>query len=296
MILTNYKKIFYDSRKKEKKSINKLIKNVNELPLHKLPLYELNKHPSDLRIIHIDCKYIIDNEINNDYFLIKDFVDGFFSIFSVEKTLKRLMNNNKYSKHHRYYNKSKEYILKKWSNSEDKKNDLDNKLHRSIRLYQDVNNIIPAYIAPLEYYFFRRFQKYANQRKWVAYRNDWDIFHEELKLVGRVDMIYRHKNKKEFVLVEWKRKNTIIKKGIHQAKFPVNKLIDSEWNRFVLTMNLYKYILENKYDCKIREMMLVNMYAGYPSHTDFHIHKIPSFKSDVLRLCKYRLSLLLNKA
>tara|TARA_Y200000002_G_scaffold50659_1_gene36549 strand:+ start:111 stop:992 length:882 start_codon:yes stop_codon:yes gene_type:complete len=293
MVIINYKKTFYG--KKNKKSLNKIIKNVEELPRNKLPLYKLNRHPRDMRIINVDTKYIIDNEVNNNYELIKDFTSIFFSIFPVEKTLRRLMNNRKYSKHPKYYNKSEKYILKKWNKSEQNKNDLDNKLHRSIRLYQDVNNIIPAYIAPMEYYFFRRFQKYANQRGWVAYRNDWDIFHEELKLVGRVDMIYRHKNKKDFVLVEWKRKNTIIKKGIQHAKFPVEKLVDSEWNRFVVTINLYKQILEIKYNCKIREMLLVNMYAGYPSHTDFHIHKIPSIRNEVIRLCKYRLSLI-NKA
>ena len=67
------------------------------------------------------------------------------------------MNNNKYSKHPKYYNKTREYILKKWKKSINNKNDLENKLHRSIRLYQDTSNIVPAHIAPLEYFFFRRF-------------------------------------------------------------------------------------------------------------------------------------------
>lgn len=288
------KKIFI--RKKNKKSINKIIKKITELPRHKSPLYELNKNLRDMRIIHFENNYIIDEESEHNYIKITNYVNTFFTLFSETETLDRLMNNRKYSKHPKYYNKTRDVIIKKWNKSLSHKTDLENKLHRSIRIYQDTTNIMPAHIAPLEYFFFRRFQKYANKRGWEAYRNDWDIFHEELKLVGRVDMIYKHKNKKEFVLVEWKRNATIVKKSSNKAKAPLNNLEDSEWNRYVIVMNLYKKILETKYNCKIREMLLVNMYAGYPSHTDFHIHSVRSLRKETMKLCLHRLKSLLNKA
>ena len=42
-----------------------------------------------------------------------------------------------------------------------------------------------------------------------AYRTEWNVFHEEMKLSGSIDMLYKDTNNGEFYIYDWKRSKGI---------------------------------------------------------------------------------------
>ena len=62
-------------------------------------------------------------------------------------------------------------------------------------------------ILCVEYEYFMKF--YEDNKNLEAYRTEWNIFHEEMKLSGSVDMVYQDTNNGEYYIYDWKRSKSI---------------------------------------------------------------------------------------
>ena len=176
--------------------------------------------------------------------------------------------------------KSKNEILKKWDDLGKKARDLGTELHEQIENFYNSKE----YIRSKELDKFFKFHKNHIQDKYQPHRTEWRIFDEDKNLAGTVDMVYEKENGELFIF-DWKRSKKIINSdGSIEKNNPfenglngLSHLPSSDYVKYCLQQNIYKNILESKYDKKVSSM---NLLILHPHLENYHIIQVESFKNE----------------
>ena len=105
------------------------------------------------------------------------------------------------------------------------------------------------------------------------HRTEWEIYHEGACLAGSIDMVFQDKNGK-FHIYDWKRTKKIDPDG-NFGKFGrglARDVPDCNYLHYALQLNIYKYILEDKYGLEIEDLYLVRM---HPDADEYEKIKLP---------------------
>jgi len=176
--------------------------------------------------------------------------------------------------------KSKNEILKKWDDLGKKARDLGTELHEQIENFYNSKEFIRS--KELDKFF--KFHKNHIQDKYQPHRTEWRIFDEDKNLAGTVDMVYEKENGELFIF-DWKRSKKIINSdGSIEKNNPfenglngLSHLPSSDYVKYCLQQNIYKNILESKYDKKVSSM---NLLILHPHLDNYHIIQVESFKNE----------------
>ena len=176
--------------------------------------------------------------------------------------------------------KPKNEILKKWDELGKKARDLGTELHEQIENFYNSKE----YIRSKELDKFFKFHKNHIQDKYQPHRPEWRIFAEDKNLAGTVDMVYEKENGELFIF-DWKRSKKIINSdGSIEKNNPfenglngLSHLPSSDYVKYCLQQNIYKNILESKYDKKVSSM---NLLILHPHLDNYHIIQVESFKNE----------------
>ena len=176
--------------------------------------------------------------------------------------------------------KPKNEILKKWDELGKKARDLGTELHEQIENFYNSKE----YIRSKELDKFFKFHKNHIQDKYQPHRTEWRIFDEDKNLAGTVDMVYEKENGEIFIF-DWKRSKKIINSdGSIEKNNPfenglngLSHLPSSDYVKYCLQQNIYKHILESKYDKKVSSM---NLLILHPHLENYHIIQVESFKNE----------------
>lgn len=176
--------------------------------------------------------------------------------------------------------KPKNEILKKWDELGKKARDLGTELHEQIENFYNSKE----YIRSKELDKFFKFHKNHIQDKYKPHRTEWRIFDEDKNLAGTVDMVYEKENGELFIF-DWKRSKKIINSdGSIEKNNPfenglngLSHLPSSDYVKYCLQQNIYKNILESKYDKKVSSM---NLLILHPHIENYHIIQVESFKNE----------------
>ena len=176
--------------------------------------------------------------------------------------------------------KPKNEILKKWDELGKKARDLGTELHEQIENFYNSKE----YIRSKELDKFLKFHKNHIQDKYQPHRTEWRIFDEDKNLAGTVDMVYEKENGELFIF-DWKRSKKIINSdGSIEKNNPfenglngLSHLPSSDYVKYCLQQNIYKNILESKYDKKVSSM---NLLILHPYLENYHIIQVESFKNE----------------
>ena len=176
--------------------------------------------------------------------------------------------------------KPKNEILKKWDDLGKKARDLGTELHEQIENFYNSKE----YIRSKELDKFFKFHKNHIQDKYQPHRTEWRIFDEDKNLAGTVDMVYEKENGELFIF-DWKRSKKIINSdGSVEKNNPfenglngLSHLPSSDYVKYCLQQNIYKNILESKYDKKVSSM---NLLILHPHLDNYHIIQVESFKNE----------------
>ena len=176
--------------------------------------------------------------------------------------------------------KPKKEILKKWDDLGKKARDLGTELHEQIENFYNSKE----YIRSKELDKFFKFHKNHIQDKYKPHRTEWRIFDEDKNLAGTVDMVYEKENGELFIF-DWKRSKKIINSdGSIEKNNPfenglngLSHLPSSDYVKYCLQQNIYKNILESKYDKKVSSM---NLLILHPHIDNYHIIQVESFKNE----------------
>ena len=176
--------------------------------------------------------------------------------------------------------KPKNEILKKWDELGNKARYLGTELHEQIENFYNSKE----YIRSKELDKFFKFHKNHIQDKYQPHRTEWRIFDEDKNLAGTVDMVYEKENGELFIF-DWKRSKKIINSdGSIEKNNPfenglngLSHLPSSDYVKYCLQQNIYKNILESKYDKKVSSM---NLLILHPHLENYHIIQVESFKNE----------------
>jgi hypothetical protein len=262
-----------------------------------LKLAKENAHPRDKCIIFDDepHKYYINGE--SDYTSCTTFIHHHFSEFDAPNVAKKMIcrpdfrTNSRYDKYKELTmdmkgnQVSNEILLKRildsWTENGKEQSSLGTSMHRSIELfYNDETTSEECIMNTKEYGYFENFHSKTKRNSWKMLRTEMIVWDDESKLCGSIDAIYIDtslnqsikdwqdgKIKLRIRLVDWKRSKEIRKFGF--GKFGLHDcshMQDCNYNHYKLQLNLYKYMLEKKYNVIVDSMCIV---VCHPNADDF---------------------------
>ena len=243
-----------------------------------------NSHPRDNRIDF--------DEVNHVYFIdgipyelsVTGFIKSFFEEFDSESVIMKNYAKWQSDKKSKYYGLSVDDIKKSWQKNAENASNKGTKLHKDIEAFY---NDIEVCNNSVEFNFFLRLNDRLKD-KFKAYRTEWIIFDEEIKLAGSVDMCYEDKEG-NYYLFDWKRSKQIIKENNYRkGKYPLNHIDDTNYWRYALQLNIYKYILEKNYMKAISSLYLVKL---HPVQQNYEVISIPDLTTEVNLMIKQRIEI-----
>lgn len=285
-----------------------------------------NPHPRDA-FIHFDegpHKYTIQG-INGvtketEFTSVTTFVHEQFEHFDAKKVIAAMMRNEKKWNdpiaNAKYYGKTPEEIEEMWNKSGEEAASKGTEMHYKIEcFYNDPANDTPnsscrgGEDTSLEFNYFLNFH---NEHIGIPattlrpYRTEWTVFHEEARIAGSIDMVYEVTDPNptaessertgaeppppSLVIYDWKRCREIVKinRGNKFAIHPaIEHLPDTNYWHYTLQLNIYKYILQTKYNKIVSDLYLVVL---HPEAQNYQRIKLPNLQREVSDLFEERIT------
>ena len=258
-------------------------------------LAKLNAHPRDQHIRFFEEGHIY--EIygqRGQYTSVTTWNHSLFSHFDAEACVAKIVKNSRWKNDpgYKYHQMSAEAIKLKWDVTRDEASRAGTLMHLNIEQYYnglDVQN------DSIEFTYFRNFL--ADFPQLEPYRTEWCVFHEELKLSGSIDMVFRDRDTGEFLIYDWKRSKEIEYEPAYGKKTShvpcLSDMPDCNFWHYSLQLNTYRYILETKYNMTISGMYLIVLHPeNYPKTYDrVKVHDLRHKMDDIWA---YRQSIILD--
>lgn len=276
-------------------------------------LKQLNFHPRDENIQFIEegHKYFILTDKNSTYKSVTTFIHSLFTPFDSDKIIEMMMKGKSWQKGHKYWNMNAEQIKYQWSNNGSNVSQLGTQLHYKIECFMN-NSSLQANYTHLDLLnnYYKLYEKNIETKEWLyflqfvqenpllkPYRTEWTIYNDDLKLAGSIDMIYENPDK-SLVIYDWKRVKKITPVNSFN-KYSTNKLIchvpDANFWHYALQLNIYKAILEEKYNKKVVGLYLVRIHPESEEKT-YELINIPFLNIEINNLFQEIKRLLLKNA
>ena len=208
-------------------------------------------------------------------------IHQYFSKFDADKIITKMMKSKNWSKN-KYYGLTPDEIKRKWESNGKNSRELGTQLHYDIECFYNKKNVENITIE------YKYFKNYANDfSHLVPYRTEWKIYDNYLKWVGTVDMLYINTDN-SLSIYDWKRSKSIEKTSRYNkwALEPeLSHLPDTNYWHYSLQLNIYKYILENNYNKKIKDMNLV---IFHENNSNYKIIPVINLSNEINILVKLR--------
>jgi len=229
-------------------------------------LSEKNKHERDTRISFYEKThtYYVDGS-SEGIVSVTTLIHQYFPKFDSDMILKKMKNKNE-----KYPNMNDYQIKKKWYDNATIASKNGTKMHKLIENYYNSIENEKSDENLTEFKYFLNFHSSIKNRL-EPFRTEWSIFDGELELAGQVDMIYK-KEDGTYMLYDWKRVKEI--KKDNQFEKGLKKLSDLDncnYNHYSLQLNIYKRLLETRYDIKVSEMFLVIL---HPDNENYILEEV----------------------
>lgn len=228
-------------------------------------LSEKNKHERDDRI-SFDEKthtYYVDGS-SDGIISVTTLIHHHFPKFDADNVLKKMKN-----KKEKYPNMTDEDIKKIWSDNGKNASENGTKLHKMIENYYNSIDNNKKDEESTEYQYFLKFNE-SIKDIFIPYRTEWSIFDGSIDLAGQVDMLYKKKDG-TYALYDWKRVKEIKKNSFEKGIGKLSHLDHCNYIHYSIQLNIYKRILETRYDIKVSEMCLVVL---HPENNDYLLEKV----------------------
>ena len=141
----------------------------------------------------------------------------------------------------------------------------------------------------IEYQYFQKFAKDNTDLR--PFRTEWIVYYEEYKLSGSIDMVFELPNG-DLLIYDWKRCKEITYDsnfGKSAKTACIKHLPDTNFWHYALQLNMYKTILEHKYNKKVVGLFLVCLHPDNVSKSYDKI-MVPFLEKEMAELLEVRLS------
>ena len=250
-------------------------------------------------------KYIVDLEPETKYTSVTTWIHEHFEKFDSDKVIQKMMSGLKWKEGHKYWGMTPDQIKSQWNTNKDSVSGAGTELHYEIECFHndkrfqfDYTNkeLFEIYITdkgkelyntPIEWQYFINFIKDHPHLK--PYRTEWTVFNEDLKISGSIDMVYENSDG-TLSIYDWKRSKLISQVNTFN-KFALTPCIchlpDSNFWHYTLQLNMYKYILETKYDKIVKELYLVRLHPE-AEEENYELIQLPILSIEISDLIQER--------
>ena len=244
------------------------------------PVYlkQKNPHPRDKRIKFYEGPHLYTVDGVGGYTSVTSWNHSHFAEFNADKIIVNMMNSKNWN-NNKYYGMTALEIKEKWDKNGTEASAAGTKMHFDIECFYnklDVKN------DSIEFTYFKQFHK--DYSHLVPYRTEWEIFHEDLLFSGSIDGTFVNQDG-DFELYDWKRCKEIPKDNRWQHSLTpcISHLPDSKFWHYALQLNIYKAILEDKYDKKIAKMCLVCLHPNN-KNCSYLRYEVPNLSKEIKEL------------
>ena len=119
---------------------------------------------------------------------------------------------------------------------------------------------------------------------WRPYRTEWVIFDDEYQIAGTIDAVYykinRQSGVREYAIIDWKRSKRYLKQKNYPPTcfHPLEALDSSQLTEYQIQINIYKFILENKYNLSVTALIIVQLNPTKASVKSFPLSSLKQIK------------------
>ena len=256
-------------------------------------LAKLNAHPRDARIQFEESTHIYTVDGDSNYMSVTTWNHHHFPKFDAKKIINQIVNSRKHKTdpEYKYYMMTAEQIEAMWNANRDGASSSGTNMHYDIECYY---NQVPVSNDSIEYTYFRQFLD--ENPHLLPYRTEWMIYHEDLKIAGSVDMVYRNPDG-TLLIYDWKRCKEIVKENAYGSTATtacVRHLPDTNFWHYALQLNTYKTIIEDKYGAKVVGLCLVCLHPDN-ANGSYQIIDVPFLEKEIADLFEYRRTMLIPK-
>jgi hypothetical protein len=238
-----------------------------------------HKHPRDDSIVFDEPTHVYTvNGSSKGVISCTKFLHEFFPHFDSDAVIDGMIKRGLKGE---YVGMTKQQIKDKWAASGEESSSKGTALHLAIEqfLHGHPELIEPSILTTPEWQYFKNFWA-QHGHDLVPYRSEWEVWAEEYKLAGSIDMIFYRPSDDSYVIYDWKRSKEIKKEAFGNSKGfgPVAHLPDCNYWHYTLQLNVYRWFLETHYGLKISDMYLVIM---HPNNTDYKRFKLNRLDEEV---------------
>ena len=191
-----------------------------------------------------------------------------------------------------YFGMTDQEIKNTWEQRRDIAAEAGTKMHYDIECFyngMDVSN------TSTEFNYFLEFEKGRGQggcdSRLIPYRTEWNVFDEDHLFAGSIDMTFMDPETGKLKIYDWKRCKEIKKGGAWRNACVecIDYIPDTNFWHYTLQLNLYRRILESKYDKEVDELWLVCLHPENKNGTYIKI-RVPLLDDDITQLFEYRIN------
>ena len=249
-------------------------------------LSEQNAHDRDNHIVFQERGHVYYVHGKRGYTSVTTLVHNAFPKFDANKIIDGMMESPKWPES-KYFGMTKSEIKQQWKANGQEAARMGTAMHLMFEYHY--NQIHPekieSYKDTIEYNYFKQFTE--DHSDLIPYRTEWTVYHEDFKWSGSIDMSFINEDDGTISIFDWKRCKNIEKHNNFGKRCLVDGLQhihDTNYWHYTLQLNLYKFILEKKYDKKVRDLHLVVIHPENECRTYEKI-KLPILpEKDLLRL------------
>lgn len=278
-----------------------------------------NPHARDARIAFdpIPHKYTIDG--NTDPALaftsVTTWNHAHFEQFDADAIITKMMAAKSWATNQKYRGQTREQIKAGWDMNRDQAAEAGTAMHAEIEMFYNYGALdagaaaAAALDAPYtmpdtpELRYFSNFNRTFGKTL-RPYRTEWTVFHEEARLSGSIDMVFENLDPRTgeptgtLSIYDWKRCKEIVRSSAFNkwAITPgIEHVPDTNYWHYCLQLNVYKYILQEKYGKTVTELYLVCMHPDNANH-DYQRIKVADLQADVASIIQARIQSFSNAA
>ena len=186
-----------------------------------------------------------------------------------------------------YFGKTDKEIADGWTDSGKEASGKGTEMHQAIEKYLNgaVNRIDDSVKETKEWEYFQNFWRVAS-KDLEPYRTEWEVWDDEHKLTGSIDMIFKRKSDGAYVIYDWKRSKKIdFDNKWDTGLGPMTHLPNSNYWHYTLQLNVYRWFLETHYGLNIAEMCLVIL---HPNAEDYQLIPLKRLEKEIEQMLDCR--------
>ncbi len=252
-----------------------------------------NHHPRDknVRFVEDTHTYYV-NGSSKGIVSTTGFVHAFFGHFDTDGAIKAMKRNPEKWAKHPLYGKTDAEIKEIWSASGRDASGKGTALHLAIEKHLNgAPELIPLEVMDTpEWRYYMNFYK-DTKDSLEPYRTEWEVWDEEHKLTGSIDMIYKRKDG-DFAVYDWKRSKKIKMENRYQSgQGPMEHLPDVNYWHYTLQLNVYRWFLQKHYGLKVVELAIV---IFHPNNSNYQIFKLNILDDEIQDMLDSRMRAVKN--